>query len=109
MWREAKRVLFAQQFAVFVVHILLVVISPIVIIVFNLCNNEDTQIVKGQLIITASKYREGRIWPDTVSVSSITGSQSVPIQLALCILIVYVFPSAFGQYVDVNKSLASKC
>lgn len=49
--------------------------------------------------------------------SSNIGSQSVPtvsIQQALCkkkksILIVYVFPSAFGQYVDVNKSLACTC
>lgn len=41
MWREVKRVLFSKQLVVFVVHILLDVISPIVIIVFKLCNKKD--------------------------------------------------------------------
>lgn len=46
MRREVEGVLSAQQCVVFVVHVLLSVISPIVIIVFNLYNNEDKQIVR---------------------------------------------------------------
>lgn len=47
MWREVEGVFLAQQFVVFVVHILLKVISPIVIVLFNLCKNTDKQIVRG--------------------------------------------------------------
>lgn len=47
MWREVKGVFFAQELVVFVVYILLNVVGPIVIIVFNLCRNIDKQTVRG--------------------------------------------------------------
>lgn len=46
MWREVEGVLFAEQFVVFVVLVPLNVISPIVIIVFNLYNNKDKEIIR---------------------------------------------------------------
>lgn len=47
MGREVKGVLFAQQFVVFVVYILLNVVGSIVVIAFNLCSNTDKLIVRG--------------------------------------------------------------
>ena len=58
MWREVKGVLFAQEFIVFVVYILLEVVSSIIIVVFNL---SITQTIKP-------------LEANTVEVSSTTGS-----------------------------------
>lgn len=41
MWGEVEGVLSAQQVTVFVVHVLLDVIRPVVIVVFNLYGKKD--------------------------------------------------------------------
>lgn len=74
MWREVKGVLFAQQFTVLVVHVLLIFISPVEIIVFNLCNDTDKQRLINHYGFTSTEKDKTQGW-DTVSVSFLAINQ----------------------------------
>ena len=97
MWREVKGVLFAQEFIVFVVYILLEVVSSIIIVVFNL---SITQTIKP-------------LEANTVEVSSTTGSHwapSVTIQHCLCFQITFITmqKSVTGVYATVLQQCKAR-